>query len=118
MDVLLLLAPLVGCIILFPTAIWLFINGVRLSEANERLAAHRALLQSAAAEARDTFLRYEVIHAAKNTTEGEAKAMANRRLADRMQSALTRTGYQELGPLQKAVKAIGDRFRELNGQVS
>src|SRR5690349_5031202 len=66
---------------------------------NSRLENHVRLLQGATIEARDAFRRYAQIHEAKPDGAGEAKAMANLRLADTMQMALKRTGYRCPGPL-------------------
>lgn len=67
------------------------------------------ILQAAVSEAEVTFRRYATIHSHKQTQEGEAKAIANRRLAEKMKDALDDTGYHWVSPVQNALQEIARR---------
>ena len=76
------------------------------------LRRHRAKLQGVCSAARATFRRYEMIHKAKNTPEGDKKAHDNAVLADMLDAVLLETNYQELGPMQQAFEAMQRRLND------
>lgn len=83
-------------------AAWLVLR-TKLEKAEENVRT----LQAAAAEARAAFERYERLHRAKETPEGDKKAMANGMLAGMLNRALRKTGYKEPTSLTQVV----DHFR-------
>lgn len=88
----------------------IFLHGSRLAERNDRLEHHVEILHDAVSEAGRTFQRYATIHSYKKTQDGEAKAIANRRLEQRMKDALNATGYRPLSPSQHVLRELKRRL--------
>lgn len=93
---------------------WLLRSNLRLVDRLSAASDDKHLLQMACADARDAFLRYAEIHVAKNTPEGDKKANINTELANEMAQALNRTGYQERGPMQRTMRALGRQLQQIN----
>jgi hypothetical protein len=92
-------------------SVWLLRSNIRLAEQIEDALHDKHLLQIACDDARDTFRRYAEIHLAKNTPEGDKKANSNTEMANRLTRVLKGTGYQELGPMQKALRTLAQRMK-------
>lgn len=93
---------------------WLLRSNLRLVDQLSVASDDKRLLQMACADAREAFRRYAEIHIAKNTPEGDKKANVNTELANEMAQVLNRTGYRELGPMQRAIRDLGRQLVRAN----
>jgi hypothetical protein len=86
----------------------------RLAKQIRRLEHHKATLQGACEEARQTFRRYARIHFAKRGgAETDKKGYENEQLSLRMERALKLSGYVILGPLQQSFADLAKRMQNL-----
>lgn len=85
---------------------WLLMANYRLAARNEAQRRQIGLLQLACDDSRTMFSRYAAIHHEKNTPEGDKKAQSNAAMAASLSKVLQVTGFDGLGPMQKATLAL------------
>lgn len=102
---------LVICAVFSVALFWLLRANYRLAQQNHELLAQRDVLHAHVELARSIFARYNTVHLANGTGEGDKKALENARLSVAMATALAETGYRSEGrPVERFIREVSDHL--------